>query len=104
MAGKENEARCEHTWPSPLREGWGSWWGVAGRTPVVPTEMEGCQPATCLSWHPGVERIENKEPLVLPSGGLNISVNVQQHLTSSSPGPSEGEASIQRPDLRSGSM
>lgn len=89
---KENEAHCERTWLSPLREGRESWWGVAGRTPVLSTEVEGRQAAVCLSWHPGVEQMENKEPLVLPSKGLNINSNVQQHLTSSSPGLNGGEA------------
>lgn len=89
-------------WLSPLRERWESWRGVAGRTPVVSTEVEGRQAAVCvcLSWHPGVEQMEDKEPLVLPSKGLNINLNVQQHLTSSSPGPSGGEAGIQRDQTR----
>lgn len=34
--------------------------------PVVPTEMEDCQAAACLSWHPGVERVESEEPPALP--------------------------------------
>lgn len=51
---------------------------------VVPTEMESSQATTCLPWQPGMERKENKEFPVLPSRESNISVNVQQHLTSSS--------------------
>lgn len=62
------------------------------------TEVEGCQAAVCLSWHPRMKQMENNEPLVLPSKGWNINSNVQQHLTSSPPGG--GEASIQRDQSR----